>query len=173
MWGKQPYSDQHTARDNGLVSLLTYGEGYHNFHHQFAHDYRNGVRWWQWDPSKWFLSAMRWVGLARNLKRIPWFKIQGAKLDTLFRRAELKLAQQDGLALNSGALDRRAQLEHLRKRIADEYAAFRRAVSAWAQLREQAKSQPKPSALRERFRELERALRLQYRRMQMLTAQPV
>ena len=33
--------------------LLTFGEGYHNFHHMFAHDYRNGVRWWQWDPSKW------------------------------------------------------------------------------------------------------------------------
>ena len=59
MWGSQPYSDDNTARDNGVVALLTYGEGYHNFHHMFAHDYRNGVRWWQWDPSKWFINAMR------------------------------------------------------------------------------------------------------------------
>ncbi len=173
MWGTQPYTDQNTARDNGLVSLLTYGEGYHNFHHQFAHDYRNGVRWWQWDPSKWFISAMHWVGLAQNLQRIPWFKIQGAKLDTLFRRAEQRLALQDGLALKDGAVDHRAQLEQFRKGIADEYSTFRRAVNAWAQLREQAKSQPKPSALRERFKELEHALRLQYRRMQLLAARPV
>jgi stearoyl-CoA desaturase (delta-9 desaturase) len=165
MWGTQPYTDANTARDNGLVSLLTYGEGYHNFHHQFAHDYRNGVRWWQWDPSKWFINAMRWAGLAYNLKRIPWVKIQGAKLDTLFRRAEQRLAQQERLALKDGAHNRRAQVEQFRKRVADEYAAFRRALSAWAQLREQAKSQHKSSGLRERFKELELALRLQYRRM--------
>ncbi len=78
MWGVQPYTDDNTARDNGVVALLTYGEGYHNFHHMFAHDYRNGVRWWQWDPSKWFINAMRWLGLARNLKTVPWFKIQRA-----------------------------------------------------------------------------------------------
>jgi len=170
MWGTQPYTDQNTARDNGLVSLLTYGEGYHNFHHQFAHDYRNGVRWWQWDPSKWFINAMRWAGLAYNLKRIPWFKIQGAKLDTLFRRAERRLALQEGLALKDAAGNRHAQLDQFRKRVADEYAAFCRAVSTWAQLREQAKSQPKPSGLRERFKELELALRLQYRRMRVLNS---
>jgi stearoyl-CoA desaturase (delta-9 desaturase) len=55
IWGYQPYTDENTARDNGVVALLTYGEGYHNFHHMFAHDYRNGVRWWQFDPSKWLL----------------------------------------------------------------------------------------------------------------------
>ncbi len=170
MWGTQPYTDANTARDNGLVSLLTYGEGYHNFHHQFAHDYRNGVRWWQWDPSKWFINAMRWAGLAYNLKRIPWVKIQGAKLDTLFRRAERRLAQQEILALEDGAHNRRAQIEQFRKRVAEEYAAFRRALNAWAQLREQAKSQSKPSGLRERFKELELALRLQYRRMLVLNS---
>jgi stearoyl-CoA desaturase (delta-9 desaturase) len=52
MWGAQPYTDDNTARDNGIVAVLTYGEGYHNFHHLFPNDYRNGVRWWQWDPTK-------------------------------------------------------------------------------------------------------------------------
>jgi stearoyl-CoA desaturase (Delta-9 desaturase) len=91
MWGSQPYTDDNTARDNGVVALLTYGEGYHNFHHTFAHDYRNGVRWWQWDPSKWFINAMWCLGLARNLKRVPAFKIQRALLQTEFRRAQRKL----------------------------------------------------------------------------------
>jgi stearoyl-CoA desaturase (delta-9 desaturase) len=68
------------------VSLLTSGEGYHNFHHLFAYDYRNGVRWWQWDPSKWFINAMRVLGLARNLKRMPGFKIQRALLRASPRR---------------------------------------------------------------------------------------
>jgi stearoyl-CoA desaturase (delta-9 desaturase) len=90
MWGSQPYTDDNTARDNGVVALLTYGEGYHNFHHAFAHDYRNGVRWWQWDPSKWFINVMWWLGLARNLKRVPASRIRRALLQTAFRRAERK-----------------------------------------------------------------------------------
>jgi stearoyl-CoA desaturase (delta-9 desaturase) len=94
MWGAQPYRDDNTARDNGVVAFLTYGEGYHNFHHTFAHDYRNGVRWWQWDPSKWFINAMQWLGLARNLKRVSSVKIQHALLKTQLRRTERELARQ-------------------------------------------------------------------------------
>ena len=56
MWGSQPYTDENSARDNGALALITYGEGYHNFHHIFQNDYRNGVRWWQYDPSKWLIS---------------------------------------------------------------------------------------------------------------------
>jgi stearoyl-CoA desaturase (delta-9 desaturase) len=128
MWGLQPYTDQNTARDNGVVALLTYGEGYHNFHHMFAHDYRNGVRWWQYDPSKWFIRAMAWLGLAYNLKTVPWFKIQRALLDTQFVRAQKKLALFP---------PRRAQLEQVRTRVAEEYEAFLAAVAEWTHVREQ------------------------------------
>jgi stearoyl-CoA desaturase (delta-9 desaturase) len=34
-----------------LLALLTMGEGYHNYHHEFQHDYRNGVKPWQFDPT--------------------------------------------------------------------------------------------------------------------------
>ena len=44
MWGKQPYTDENTARDNFWLALLTYGEGYHNFHHIFQYDYRISSR---------------------------------------------------------------------------------------------------------------------------------
>jgi stearoyl-CoA desaturase (delta-9 desaturase) len=170
MWGVQPYTDDNTARDNGVVSLLTYGEGYHNFHHMFAHDYRNGVRWWQWDPSKWFISVMSWLGLARNLKTVPWFKIQRAMLDTQFRRAEQQLA---------GHAPGRAHIELLRQRIAEEYEAFCQAVANWTHLREQWITDTKRamierwerSALQVQLKELEYGLQLQYRRMRRLRAQ--
>jgi len=170
MWGVQPYTDDNTARDNGVVALLTYGEGYHNFHHMFAHDYRNGVRWWQWDPSKWFINLMRWLGLARNLKTVPWFKIQRALLDTQFRRAERQLA---------GHQPGRAQIEYLRRRVAEEYEAFCQAVADWTRLREQWLAQTKRamiqrwerSALQLQLKELEYGLQLQYRRMRRLRAQ--
>jgi stearoyl-CoA desaturase (delta-9 desaturase) len=167
--GRQPYSDDNTARDNALVALVTFGEGYHNFHHMFAHDYRNGVRWWQWDPSKWFINVMRWCGLAKNLKRTPWFKIQRARLDTQFRRAERQLARRPG----------RAQIEQLRMRIAEEYEAFREAVADCTQLREQWLLETRRtmadrwerSILQSRLKEVEHGMQLQIRRMRVLRAQ--
>ena len=167
--GIQPYTDENTARDNGVVALLTFGEGYHNFHHMFAHDYRNGVRWWQWDPSKWCIYAMHWVGLTHDLKRVPWFKIQRAKLDNQFRRAERQLARQSG----------GDRIEHLRKRITEEYETFRQAVTTWTQLREQWLQEARRavsdrwerSLLQSRLKELERGLRLQSRRMRVLSAE--
>jgi stearoyl-CoA desaturase (delta-9 desaturase) len=170
MWGVQPYTDQNSARDNGAIAVLTYGEGYHNFHHMFAHDYRNGVRWWQWDPSKWFIGSMRWLGMARNLKTVPWFKVQRALLDTQFLRAERQLAgQQPG----------RDQIEQLRRRIAEEYEAFCQAVADWTRLREQWLTDTKRamierwerSPLQYQIKELEYGLQLQYRRMRRLRAE--
>ena len=69
MWGAKPYSSEHSAVNNFVLALLTLGEGYHNYHHTFSGDYRNGVRWYQFDPPKyliWFLSK---TGLAWDLKR--------------------------------------------------------------------------------------------------------
>jgi stearoyl-CoA desaturase (Delta-9 desaturase) len=169
MWGTQPYTDKNTARDNPVVALLTYGEGYHNFHHMFAHDYRNGVRWWQWDPSKWFIRMTSWIGLSRNLKQVPWFKIQRAMLDRQFQRVEHKLASHPA----------RAQLGLMKARIADEYETFKKSVAEWAHLREQWLDDTRravverweKSNLQARLRELEYGLQLQYRRMQVLQAQ--
>lgn len=81
MWGSQPYTDTNTAKDNFVVALLTYGEGYHNFHHYFEADYRNGIRWYQFDPTKWFINSMAWLGQATNLRRVPAEKITMAKMN--------------------------------------------------------------------------------------------
>jgi stearoyl-CoA desaturase (Delta-9 desaturase) len=68
MWGTQPYSKKTTARDNPVLAVLTFGEGYHNFHHTFPSDFRNAVRWWQWDPTKWLIRGLWLLGLARDLR---------------------------------------------------------------------------------------------------------
>ena len=43
IWGSQPFTDRNSARDNGILAFFTFGEGYHNFHHLFENDYRNGI----------------------------------------------------------------------------------------------------------------------------------
>ncbi|KAG6374220.1 delta 9-fatty acid desaturase protein [Boletus reticuloceps] len=66
--GDTPYDDRHSPRDHLLTALLTLGEGYHNFHHQFPMDYRNGIKWYQYDPTKWLIWLCHKVGLASHLK---------------------------------------------------------------------------------------------------------
>jgi len=92
VFGTQPYTDTNTARDNGLLAPLTFGEGYHNFHHMWPGDYRNGIRWYQWDTAKWLLVALSWVGLADKLRRIPDEVIQRAKLAMEEKRLTARLA---------------------------------------------------------------------------------
>jgi stearoyl-CoA desaturase (Delta-9 desaturase) len=71
MFGTQPYDDRGTARDNPIVALLTWGEGFHNFHHKFPLDYRNGIRYYDFDPSKWLIKSLSWVGFTHDLKSMP------------------------------------------------------------------------------------------------------
>lgn len=69
-WGSQSYSREHSAVDSYILCLLTFGEGYHNYHHTFPTDYRNGIRWYHFDPTKWLIWALSKLRLAWNLKRV-------------------------------------------------------------------------------------------------------
>jgi len=68
LWGSQPHSQADSSRDSWLVSLLTFGEGYHNYHHTYQSDYRNGPRWYNFDPSKWLIFTLSLFGLAWSLR---------------------------------------------------------------------------------------------------------
>lgn len=69
-WGDKPFCQEQTAVNNFVISLLTFGEGYHNFHHVYANDYRNGVKWYHFDPTKWLIWTLNKFGLAYELKRV-------------------------------------------------------------------------------------------------------
>jgi stearoyl-CoA desaturase (delta-9 desaturase) len=69
--GRRPYSVAVSARDSFLAAFLTLGEGYHNYHHRFPGDYRNGVRFYHYDPTKWCVWALSKIGLTHGLKRVP------------------------------------------------------------------------------------------------------
>jgi stearoyl-CoA desaturase (delta-9 desaturase) len=77
--GTQPYSTVCTARDSWITAIFTLGEGYHNYHHRFPGDYRNGVRWYHFDPTKWFLYLAAKVRLVRELRRVPHAAIEAAR----------------------------------------------------------------------------------------------
>src|SRR5438094_7856772 len=70
LWGSQPHTTADSSRDSWAVSLLTFGEGYHNYHHTHQRDYRNGPRWYNFDPSKWLIFGLSLMGMARDLCRV-------------------------------------------------------------------------------------------------------
>jgi len=166
MWGSRPYTDENSARDNWFLAIVTYGEGYHNFHHLFQSDYRNGIRWWQYDINKWFIATCAWLGMAKNLKRTPDFKIQRARLAMIFKRTQEKI-------------DLSAANPRWREMFETEYAQFKETVNQWQQLQMERVQQSRQklataidqNALTTRYRELERELKMQRKRVTMLTAQ--
>lgn len=79
--GTRPYTDTNTARDSYVMALFSYGEGYHNYHHYFPSDYRNGIRWYHFDPTKWMIKVLSFVGLVRDLKKVPEKLILQARED--------------------------------------------------------------------------------------------
>ena len=176
-WGTRPYTESNSARDNGFLAFLTYGEGYHNYHHIFQTDYRNGIRWYQWDPTKWCISLCEKLGLASNLVRVPDFKIQRAILDTQFERARREL-------------DDSPAAEGLRATLEREYQLFTESINQWKELqsqryeqkrnaledalsekRQQLQEKGDNAALRTRFRELEFSLKMQRKRVALLMEQ--
>ncbi|MDF1815980.1 MAG: fatty acid desaturase [Verrucomicrobiales bacterium] len=89
--GRQPYCSQGSARDSFLMAIFTFGEGYHNYHHTFQHDYRNGVKPWQWDPTKWAIWTLSKLGLVEDLRQVAPEKIVLAELRETRRKAEERL----------------------------------------------------------------------------------
>jgi stearoyl-CoA desaturase (delta-9 desaturase) len=165
-WGRQPYTSENTARDNDVLALLTYGEGYHNFHHIFQWDYRNGIRWWQYDPTKWWISFCSAVGLASELKRVPEFQIRRALLERQFERTQERLARMSDPS----------KLTSLQARLEHELEHFKVTMSEWTRLqqerveaaRQKLVHQWEDSEMRRRLRDLEKSLRLQNRRVRSI-----
>ncbi|KIP09833.1 hypothetical protein PHLGIDRAFT_28800 [Phlebiopsis gigantea 11061_1 CR5-6] len=89
--GSTTYDDKLTPRDHLITALVTLGEGYHNFHHQFPMDYRNAVKWYQWDPTKWFIAICARLGFASHLRVFPDMEIR--KSEFSMRLKHLKREQ--------------------------------------------------------------------------------
>ena len=81
--GKKEYDLNTSAKDSWFMALFTFGEGYHNYHHKFEWDYRNGIKWYNFDPSKWVIKSLSVFNLAHSLRKASDYNIFKAKIDTL------------------------------------------------------------------------------------------
>ncbi|MNK11927.1 Fatty acid desaturase [compost metagenome] len=120
--GKQTYSKDISARDSVFVAFLTHGEGYHNFHHKFQIDYRNGIKWYHWDPTKWTIRTLSFMGLAYKLRQISNIEILKARLHA--ESAELQhhgFAEDKIIMMKEKILEAQTRIKKLR----EDYAQFK------------------------------------------------
>jgi stearoyl-CoA desaturase (Delta-9 desaturase) len=68
MWGGRRFATRDDSRNNMLVALVTFGEGWHNNHHAHPTSARHGLTWWEIDFSWMQLSVLKWLGIARGVK---------------------------------------------------------------------------------------------------------
>lgn len=133
MFGTRPYTDTNSARDNAILAIFTWGEGYHNYHHFFQYDYRNGVKWWQYDPTKWLILGLSKLGLTSELRRVDDTTIKHAEVQMQFKRAQ----QQIDKATSDG-IDIPQAMQNFQDRIKFEYDAFKQTVEEWQALKAKA-----------------------------------
>ncbi len=136
--GKRPYCSDTSARDSWLMAILTFGEGYHNYHHSFQHDYRNGVKKWQIDPTKWAIWVYHKVGLISDLRRVAPEKILLAELKEARAKAEAKIAKLAEAGVEPISCPRwhnaMESLQELRVSFSENYAELEQAVADRARI---------------------------------------
>ena len=128
IWGSQPYTDKNTARDNAVLAVFTFGEGYHNYHHIFENDYRNGIYWWQYDPTKWLIKSCSWLGLTNKLRVTPKIKIEKAKAKQALATASKNISKLPNASLLNETLNK--EFEALMARMADYYDVKKQVLEA-------------------------------------------
>ncbi len=165
VWGKQTYTDKNTARDNGFLAFLTFGEGYHNYHHIFENDYRNGIRWWQFDPTKWFIKSCQWLGLTSKLRTSPEDKIEKMRHAMTLKRSKDKIIT---LPNAEQALQQLQQEYDLLINKLNAYYQVRKALLL--EKREQVMADVEKSELMNQYQELKTKVSEQRRSWQLLTA---
>ncbi|KAG0644700.1 hypothetical protein HOY80DRAFT_647486 [Tuber brumale] len=93
--GDQPFDDRNSPRDHVITALVTLGEGYHNFHHEFPSDYRNAIEWHQYDPTKWTIWIWKQLGLAYDLKQFRQNEIEKGRLQQQQKKLDRKRTTLD------------------------------------------------------------------------------
>lgn len=165
VWGKRPYTDKNTARDNGIIAVFTFGEGYHNFHHIFESDYRNGIKWWHYDPTKWLIKSLSWFKLTSKLRVTPEERIEKARLEMQLKHAQTKLINLP----NADEVLAKIQAEYdlLVQRMSDYYKAQKALMKA---RKESIQASYEKLELDFKYRELKQSVNLQREKWQSVYA---
>ena len=71
IFGKKRYETNDESRNNWLISIITFGEGWHNNHHKFSYSLRQGLMWWEYDLTFYILKFLSFFHIVWDIKKVP------------------------------------------------------------------------------------------------------
>lgn len=162
-WGDKPFCQEQSAVNNYIISLLTFGEGYHNYHHTFANDYRNGIRWYHFDPTKWLIWTLSKLGLATGLRQMDALTI---KKKLVIERKNLLLERvRDIWYVQKDELEKKIQ--EISDKIVSEIAEMNQLLEEYYAIRRECSD--KASELKKRIKELKKNIQQDWRNWVILS----
>uniref|UniRef100_H2XUS4 Acyl-CoA desaturase-like n=3 Tax=Ciona intestinalis TaxID=7719 RepID=H2XUS4_CIOIN len=88
IWGYRPYDDTIGPAENSICAFAAMGEGYHNYHHVFPHDYRTSELGMKLNITASFIDMMEKLGLAYDLRTMSNEVITERKRKNLLRKEQ-------------------------------------------------------------------------------------
>jgi stearoyl-CoA desaturase (Delta-9 desaturase) len=70
-FGKKEFNTKDNSRNNWLLALLTFGEGWHNNHHHYPSSAKQGFKLWQIDITYYLLLGLQALGIIWDLRSVP------------------------------------------------------------------------------------------------------
>jgi stearoyl-CoA desaturase (delta-9 desaturase) len=67
-WGTRRFITHDDSRNNALVALVTFGEGWHNNHHAHPTSARHGLAWYEIDITWLTIWLLRQAGIAKSVR---------------------------------------------------------------------------------------------------------
>ncbi len=164
-WGDKPFSQEHSAVNNYVISLLTFGEGYHNYHHTFANDYRNGVKWYQFDPTKWLIWTLSKLGLTSSLRRTNSLAIK-KKMVTEHRNLMMEHIEKYFVDTKD---DLARQVDEMSNRIVAKIAEFNELKESYKQMKRDFDKRELVKVVKLEIKELKRSLKYDWKEWNSLS----
>ena len=84
-WGKKRYETKDTSRNNFLIAILTFGEGWHNNHHHYPGSARQGFYWWEIDLTYYVLKCLAMMGIIWDVRTVSENIRESKKIEHLHR----------------------------------------------------------------------------------------
>ena len=100
VFGNRRYETTDTSRNNGILAIITLGEGWHNNHHAYQSATRQGFFWWEYDITYYGLKALSWIGVVKDIRQPPLEQLESRRL-----REKLKLRVILGGRMTAAQID--------------------------------------------------------------------
>jgi stearoyl-CoA desaturase (Delta-9 desaturase) len=87
-FGSRPFATKDESRNNWILALLGFGDGWHNNHHAFPSMAYHGMGWRQVDPSALVIRLLAKLGLVWNVKLPPQRLVERRRRSVVLAEAE-------------------------------------------------------------------------------------